>query len=55
MIYPSNDCNGKNTYGELQAVVSSLSNFDKYMNSFTIEIVIYSDVDDIIKIFSLYL
>lgn len=53
MIYPPNDCKGKNTYGELQAVMSSLSNFDKYMNTFTKEIVIYSDVDDIIKILNL--
>lgn len=53
VIYPPNDCKGKNTYGELQAVISSLSNFDKYMNSFTKEIVIYSDVDDIIKILNL--
>lgn len=50
VIYPPNDCRGKNTYGELQAVMSSLFNFEKHMNQFTKKIVIYSDVDDIIKI-----
>ena len=53
VIYPTNDCKGKNTYGELQAVMSGLFNFEKYMNRFTKKIVIYSDVDDIIKILNL--
>lgn len=50
IIYPPNDCKGKNTYGELQAVMSGLNHFDKHMNRLTKKIVIYSDVKDINRI-----
>ncbi|WP_033827769.1 hypothetical protein [Bacillus andreraoultii] len=50
IIYPPNDCKGKNTYGELQAVMFGLNHFDKHMNRFTKKIVIYSDVKDINRI-----
>ena len=50
VIYPPNDCLGKNIYGELHAVISCLNNFEKYMNNFIKRIVIFSDVNDIIKI-----
>lgn len=50
IIYPPNDCMGKNTYGELQGVLSGLYHFEKHMNKLTKKIVIYSDVKDIIKI-----
>ncbi|MED1674220.1 hypothetical protein [Pallidibacillus thermolactis] len=50
VIYPPSDCLEKNVYGELQAIISGLSNFEKYMNNESKKIVIYSDVNDIIKI-----
>lgn len=50
LIYPPNDCKGKNIYGELQAIISSLCNFETHLNRFIKNIVIYSDVNNINEI-----
>lgn len=50
VIYPPKDCKGKNIYGELQAIISSLCNFETHLNSFIKNIVIYSDVNNITEI-----
>lgn len=47
VIYPPKDCEGKNVYGELQSIISSLYNFETHLKRFIKNIVIYSDVNNI--------
>lgn len=50
IIYPPNNCKGKNIYGELHAIISSLFNFETHLNRITKNIVIYSDLNNIAEI-----
>lgn len=50
IIYPPKDCWGKNTYGELQAIMFGLLHFEKHMYRYSKNLVIYSDVDHVTNI-----
>lgn len=45
------DCRGKNIYGELEALVAGLMEFEHHIDSFNESVIIYSDVDHINHIF----
>lgn len=53
LIYPPDDCVGKNVYGELQAVLLGLLHFEKHLYRFSENIVIYSDIAHITNIINL--
>ncbi|WP_040285758.1 hypothetical protein [Sporosarcina koreensis] len=46
------DCRGKNIYGELEALLAGLKEFEQHIDRFNENVIIYSDVDHIDHIFS---
>ncbi|MDS9470901.1 hypothetical protein [Sporosarcina pasteurii] len=52
IIYTPSDCRGKNIYGELQAIVSGLLDFENHIDGFNTHVIIYSDVNHINQILS---
>lgn len=53
LIYPPDDCVGKNVYGELQAVLFGLLHFEKQLYRFSENMVIYSGIAHITDIINL--